>query len=304
MATFAGRIRKAFNSQPTLQKQREHCSLDPQRLASLGLPVRSQIRVTRSADEFALYTVSETHEESADNTVRMVQIARERLGTSDELDAAIDTQVPHPTFTDDEARAHSEFVERLDDDGHPQQLIALAPHGGAIERRTDDQAELLRSLLGKRFASVWRCRGFKIDGGALERWHIKSPDLNEHSFPLLKSIVGRRFAHAVAFHGMSKPGVIVGGGADTVLKQEVVDEVRLALAGSNIEVRIATASDDLDGDDPDNIVNRITADGHSGVQLEQSDEARDGFWQQIAGAVACVYRSKLNVKAFSAGGNV
>ena len=63
MATFAGRIRKAFNSQPTLQKQREHCSLDPQRLASLGLPVRSQIRVKRSADEFALYTVSETHEE-------------------------------------------------------------------------------------------------------------------------------------------------------------------------------------------------------------------------------------------------
>ncbi len=99
MATFAGRIRKAFNSQSTLQKQREHCSLDPQRLASLGLPVRSQIRVKRSADEFALYTVSETHEESADNTVRMVQIARERLGTSDELDAAIDTQVPHPTFT-------------------------------------------------------------------------------------------------------------------------------------------------------------------------------------------------------------
>ena len=43
--------------------------------------------------------------------------------------------------------------------------------------------------------------------------------------------------------------------------QEVVDEVRLALAGSNIEVRIATASDDLDGDDPDNIVNRITAGG-------------------------------------------
>ena len=62
MATFAVRIRKAFNSQPTLQKQREHCSLDPQRLASLGLPVRSQIRVKRSAGEFALYTVSETHE--------------------------------------------------------------------------------------------------------------------------------------------------------------------------------------------------------------------------------------------------
>ena len=56
--------------------------------------------------------------------------------------------------------------------------------------------------------------------------------------------------------------------------------MRLALAGSNIEVRIATASDDLDGDDPDNIVNRITAGGHNGVQLEQSEEARDGFWNR------------------------
>ena len=52
-----------------------------------------------------------------------------------------------------------------------------------------------------------------------------------------------------------------------------------------------------------NIVNRITAGGHNGVQLEQSEEARDGFWKQIAGAVACVYRSKLNVKTFSAGGS-
>jgi len=304
MAGFTGRVRKAFNTQPTLQKQREHCSLDPQRPASLGLPVRSQIRVRRSADQLALYTVSETRDESPDTTVRMVQIARERIGTSDEIDAAIDTQVPHPTFTDDEARAHSEFVERIDDDGHQQQLVVLAPHGGAIERHTDEQAELLWSLLGERVASVWRCKGFKVGGGALERWHIKSPDLNEHSFPLLKSIMGRRFAHAVAFHGMSKPGVIVGGGADPSLKQEVVNEVRRALAGSNIEVPIATASDDLDGDDPDNIVNRITAGGHNGVQLEQSEEARDGFWKQIAGAVSCVYRSKLNVKTFSAGGTV
>ena len=144
MATFAGQIRKAFNSQPTLQEQREHCSLDPQRLASLGLPVRSQIRVKPERRRVRSLHRLRDDEESADNTVRMVQIARERLGTSDERDAAIDTQVPHPTFTDDEARAHSEFVERLDDDGHQQQLIALAPHGGAIERRTDNQAELLK----------------------------------------------------------------------------------------------------------------------------------------------------------------
>jgi phage replication-related protein YjqB (UPF0714/DUF867 family) len=297
-------VRKAFNSQTTLQKQREHCSLDPQRLASLGLPLGSQIRIKRGAEQLALYTVSETREEPADNTARMVQIARERLGTTDEFDAAIDTRVPHPTFTDEEARAHSEFVERLDDNGYQQQLVVLAPHGGAIERRTDDQAELVRSIVGEHLASAWRCKGFKLGGGASTCWHIKSPDLNEHSFPLLKSIACRGFTHAVAFHGMSKPGVIVGGAASTALKQEIVDEVQRTLAGSNIEVRPATDADDLDGNDPANVVNRLTKGGHNGVQLEQSEDARDRFWKEIAQAVACVYRSKLKVKAASAGGSI
>ena len=103
---------------------------------------------------------------------------------------------------------------------------------------------------------------------------------------------------------MSKPGVIVGGGADTVLKQEVVDEVRLALAGSNIEVRIATASDDLDGDDPDNIVNRITAAAattacNSNSQTKRGTVSGNRSQEQWPASV----RSKLNVKAFSAGGS-
>jgi phage replication-related protein YjqB (UPF0714/DUF867 family) len=304
MATFTGRVRKAFNSQATLQNQREHCSLDPQRLASLGIPVGSQIRIKRQADQLALFTISETRNETAENTVRMIQAARERLGIPDEFDAAVDTRVPHPTFTDDEAREHSEFVERLDDDGGQQQLVVLAPHGGAIELRTDDQAELVRSCLGDDLASVWRCKGFRVGGGALLSWHIRSIDLSNQSFPLLKSIACRGFAHAVAFHGMSKPGVIVGGAAPKALKRQVVDEIRRALASSTIEVRLATASDELDGDDPANVVNRLTTGGHNGVQLEQSEEARDRFWQEIAHAVVCVYRSTLEGKTLSAGGSV
>jgi phage replication-related protein YjqB (UPF0714/DUF867 family) len=304
MATFAGRVRKAFNSQATLQNQREHCSVDPQRLASLGVPLGSQIRIKRQADQLALFTISETRNETAENTVRMIQVARERLGIPDEFDAVIDTRVPHPTFTDDEAREHSEFVERLDDDGGQQQLVVLAPHGGAIERRTDDQAELVRACLGDDLASAWRCKGFRLGGGALRSWHIRSIDLSNHSFPLLKSIACRGFAHAVAFHGMSKPGVIVGGAAPEALKRRVVEEIRCALASSTIEVRLATASDELDGDDPANIVNRLTNGGHNGVQLEQSEEARDGFWREIAHAVVCVYRSTLKGKTLSAGGSV
>ena len=139
--------------------------------------------------------------------------------TPDEFDATIDTQVPHPTFSDDEAQARSEFVERLDDDGCQQGLVALAPHGGAIERHTDQQAERVALVARRGRASAWRCKGFKTGGGALERWHITSTEIHEASFPLLKTIASRGFVHAVAFHGFSEADVLVGGAAPLALKR-------------------------------------------------------------------------------------
>ncbi len=292
-AVFDGLVRRAFESQSTLRNQREHCSLDPERLAAIGLEVGSQIRVRRNSDEIALYTVSEAREESIDNTVRMARVARERLGTTDEFDALIDTQVPHPTLSDSDAQEESEFVERLQDDSCQQGLVCVAPHGGMIEPTTDRQAERVASRLGADRASVWLCKGFKTGGGAKDAWHITSSALQERSFPLLKTIIARGFAHAVAFHGFSSSGVLVGGAAPPTLKQEIAEALARALAGSGIEVRIAGPSDPLDGDSPSNIVNRLTAGGTNGIQLEQSRRARNGFWQAIADAVVSVYDAKL-----------
>ncbi len=291
-ATFAGAVKKAFSSQTTLIGRGEHCSLDPERLASIGLPPGSQIRVRREPEHLALYTVSETRQESIDTTVRMALAARQRLGTSDEFNATIETRVPHPTFSDEEARKHSEFVERLNDDGRQQRLVAIAPHGGTIERHTDEQAERVATVLGRDCVTAWRCKGFKTGGGAFDRWHITSTDIHEASFPLLKTIVRRGFAHAVAFHGFSEADVLVGGAAPLALKQEIAAELEKALAGSGIGVRIADASEHYDGDNRKNIVNRLTAGGANGVQIEQSLEAREGFWKAIADAVASVYRRR------------
>ena len=294
MARFDGSVRKAFSSQSSLIGQGEHCSLDPARLASIGLVPGSQIRVTRSAEQLALYTVSETLHESVDTIVRMALPARQRLGTPDEFSATIDTQVPHPSFSDAQARERSEFVERLDDDGHQRGLVVLAPHGGAIEQHTDRQAERVASVLGCNRASVWRCKGFKTGGGAFERWHITSTDIHEASFPLLETIHSRGFAHAVAFHGFSEADVLVGGAAPLTLKREIAAALQAALAGSGIGVRVANRSEHYDGDNARNIVNRLTAGGANGVQIEQPLEARDGFWKEIADAVAAVYSEALS----------
>jgi len=69
--------------------------------------------------------------------------------------------------------------------------------------------------------------------------------------------------------------------------------LKTVLRRSGIPVRIATPSENYSGDSPKNIVNRITARGANGVQIEQSAEARNDFWQPIADAVASVYRRRL-----------
>lgn len=76
------------------------------------------------------------------------------------------------------------------------------------------------------------------------------------------------------------------------MKADVASEIEKTLAGSNIPVRIASSGDVFGGDDPANIVNRLTAGGANGVQIEQSLLARTEHWVEIADAVAKVYSSR------------
>ena len=100
----------------------------------------------------------------------------------------------------------------------------------SIEPHTDEQAERVATVLGDDCVTVWRCKGFKTGGGAFDRWHITSTDIHDASFPLLKTIVRRGFAHAVAFHGFSEADVLVGGAAPLALKQEIAAALEQALA--------------------------------------------------------------------------
>jgi phage replication-related protein YjqB (UPF0714/DUF867 family) len=295
--TFNGTVRRAFSSQSTLMGRAEHCSMDPEQLTTAGLAVGRQVRVRRGGSDVALYTVSEDRHESVTTTIRMAQPARLRLrppGEDDEFDVSVDTQVPHPTLSDDQAREQSEFVERVTDDGCQQNLVVLAPHGGAIERETDRQAERVAAALGASRASVWLCRGFRTGGGAARQWHVTASDLDDDSFPLLGSIANRRFAYAVAFHGFGEADVLVGGGAPRPLKRRIAAELERVLAGTGIPVRVARGSEEFDGNHPRNIVNRLTEGGLGGVQIEQPLEARDKYWDRIADAVAAVYVERLS----------
>jgi phage replication-related protein YjqB (UPF0714/DUF867 family) len=292
MVAHHASIRKSLASQEDLRTHGEHCSVDPRRLLEIGASLGCQVRVMGSVDDHVLYTVSEVVDEDPDRVVRMGQVGRERLGTAEEQEGVIDSQVPHPTLTDAQAQEFGEFVERLHD-GHSGTLIALAPHGGDIERHTDDQAERVASRLASFGASSWLCRGYKPEHRALISWHVTSDELEPRSFPLLGSVASRGFTDAVSFHGFQESIVLVGGLAPTELREEIRDAIADAIADPDILVRLATPDDLFNGDDPGNIVNRLTVGGRNGVQIEQSLTARTKHWDTIADAVADVYAARL-----------
>ncbi len=76
----------------------------------------------------------------------------------------------------------------------------------------------------------------------------------------------------------------IGGTAPDSLKCDVKEAVEKATAGTHLTVRIARPDEAFGGDDPDNIVNRLSS-GH-GIQIEQSFPARSGFGLDVAAAVA------------------
>ena len=287
MAQYSALVRKALQSQPTLDKQSEHCSADFRKLASIGARVGQQVRVKRSNSVFALYTGSEGRDESPDEIVRMAAVARARLRAGEQFDAVVDTQAVRSDLSDEQAEQASEFVERLDDDDASSRLVVIAPHGGSIEPHTAEQTERVHRQLEPKRVSSWRCKGFKLGGGAAERWHITSSDIDERSFPLLRRIADRLYTHAVAFHGFDEAELLIGGAAPVTFKQDLKSAIDQALTGSGISVRIAQPGDGFNGDDPRNIVNRLCP-AH-GIQIEQSLRARRDFGQTIADAVASFY---------------
>lgn len=80
MATFSAEVTNRAN-------RREHCLVDAGQLESIGCALGQQVRVIKSQDQFALYTVGEVRRERPPTIVRMTAEGRERLGASGEFDA-------------------------------------------------------------------------------------------------------------------------------------------------------------------------------------------------------------------------
>ncbi len=289
--------------QKELEDESERCSADPVTLESIGRSIGQQVRITRrdSSNFVALFTVKEANPDAdlgdpkQANVVRTGKTGRERLGTGAEMAAIVQAKVVDapPQYGEP---VGVRFFEVADDDGKQAYFIAIAPHGGEIERHTDGQAEqAVSELTAACFpASSWLCKGDgDKDKGAFDRWHITSEDIQPACFPLLEQLASRTFCYGVSFHGFQRKkdeaDVYIGGAASPLLKLAI--ERALIALKLPIKVKISTHYDDpkFQGFSPENIINRLAT---SGIQLEQSLEARK-FCGEIACAVAKVFASLL-----------
>jgi phage replication-related protein YjqB (UPF0714/DUF867 family) len=270
----------------------------------IGLNPCQQVRIERptaNGTTLALYTIIDMHEEEPDTVyVGYTNLdddlgKRLALSTKDDFPGKINAQVTAIGLTVSQARCNSEFIEQLDDNGHHHGLIVIAPHGGDIEKYTDEQAEHVSKQLSSKCVSVWVCRGFKEGGGVFDRWHITSTDISDESFPMLKTVIGRQFEYAVAFHGWRRKSICIGGSMPDPLKQEIKKAIVNAVSGSEIVVATADGNGcpaDFNGNNSNNIVNRL---GTIGMQIEQSAKARKCYGIQIADAVASVIGPRIKV---------
>ena len=96
------------------------------------------------------------------------------------------------------------------------------------------------------------------------------------------------YFYAVAFHGFNdEPGVLIGGTAPAEVKERLRGAIQQVLP-AGLNVRVALPTERYGGDDPNNIVNRLSP--CAGIQVEQGPCPREDHACAIADAVADFFR--------------
>jgi phage replication-related protein YjqB (UPF0714/DUF867 family) len=250
---------------------------------AVGVEPGQQIRVLADAD-YAAYTVraqasdGDSADPADESAARVSPAGADRFrGWGGCFDAHLDTQVVKPDLSRTTAEERGEYTEGVV--AGNDRLAACAPHGGFVEPGTGPQARQVAETTG---ATAWYTAGYRSGGGAYDRWHISSTDMHRASYPRLDSIADSGFDRAVAFHGWSESGVGIGGLAPESERVELRDRIAEETPLDASLVR----EGEYAGNTESNVVNRLTADGRSGVQLEQSRRAREEFGAAVAEIVA------------------
>jgi phage replication-related protein YjqB (UPF0714/DUF867 family) len=291
--------------QPNDRLFKEHCMANRDKILSIGRNRNQQVRIEfrreNDVTTSAIYTVSVFHSDQ-DRVILGHKIPNLNCKLDgNKCKGVVKAQIMIEGIEEQDAKDTGELIEDLKHEAQNNKLLVIAPHGGEIERMTDNQAELVWSHFSSARASLWTCKGFSIEGqeGALSRWHITSTEISKESFPQLNTILGPTptFEYSIAFHGWNEDkDVICVGGKDNQtsrdLKKRIRDAIDDALPNNaNIRVLDSGCPEGFNGNDPYNIVNKL---GTNGIQIEQCPKARDQFHDVIAQAVVKVIDPLIN----------
>lgn len=247
---------------------------------ALAVEPGDQIRVVADA-EYAAYTVRAASDDGRQSAARVSSEGADRVRSREgRVEAVLDARVVKSDLSREEARARGEYTEGIV--AGTDRLVACAPHGGFVEPGTGEQARQVADATG---ATAWYTAGYRNGGGAYDRWHVTSTDMSRASYPGLDDVADRGFDRAVAFHGWSERGIGIGGLAPESERVRLRDRIARE---TPLDVSLVQ-NGEYAGRSESNVVNRVTADGRSGLQLEQSSDAREEFGGTIARIVADLF---------------
>ncbi|WP_459193183.1 poly-gamma-glutamate hydrolase family protein [Halosimplex sp. J119] len=181
------------------------------------------------------------------------------------------------------------MTETLWDTGQ-ESVLVCAPHDG-FESNTAQAAGIVRKRIGDERASAWFVHAFGPD--AFDRFHITSANISPASYPGLATVADRGFDYCISFHVFRGDDVLVGGLADKTLRDELGERISEAINGKR-HVETERSEMRYAGKTQENIVNRLTTDSESGIQIEMPALIAHRYRKRVARTVADFFDERLS----------
>lgn len=282
------------------RRRREHMQMDPdldRQLTAAGISWarRKHLKLTTtiaSTTRSGLFTVEQLCVMPTPLTVAISSSeGLLKLGSSGALpmSATLDLFLPSTPVDDAAAQAAGQYYESLTDNGSNTKLCVIAPHGGQIELYTDTMADELKTsfdLGAMATVTKWKGIGYTLGVGGqtgYDCWHVTSVDMYQTQWPILNGIYTRDFTYVISLHGQSGTNRIDIGG--NTVENSFIDSLVTALQGdaalSGVTI-VRTETEDIDGQSPYNIGNRLCATSHKYIQLEMTLDVRNNGTKRAA----------------------
>lgn len=166
-------------------------------------------------------------------------------------------------------------------------LCILAPHGGDIEAETDTAAVEMYKKMPKGSCSLWMFQAFDSapvgENQAFDRYHVTSSKITSDRFPKLSEVSDEGFRFCLSFHvNGSASDFEVGGLAPEKLRREVADVLVQSCDPSRWGSIVDYDKGEYMAQTERNVVNRLTSDSRSGIQIEMPGSVAKTYRKTIA----------------------